>query len=100
MSKEKSTLTTKGLSATRWSARHDACRALNEYWFAVFDCLQSLDSDETQKAGTRLEPRGLLSKLRRLETAFMAQFWGTILMRLNQISNMYVQSVDADVFKV
>lgn len=38
--------TLKGLSATRWSARNDACQSLNNNWTTVKNVLQELvDSD-------------------------------------------------------
>lgn len=92
-------LTTKSLSTTRWSARHDALRALQEEWPAIIRALEALESDPDEKSGTRAEARGLISRLKRFETALMAQLWGTILFRLHKV-NKYVQNEDIDVTAV
>lgn len=93
------TLTTKSLSTTRWSARHDALRALQEEWPAIIRALETLESDTDQKSKTRAEAKGLLSRLNRLETAIMAKLWGTILFRLHKV-NKYVQNEDIDAMAV
>lgn len=43
--------TLKGLSATRWSARYDACRALKKNWMEVTKTLDLIENDEAQKSG-------------------------------------------------
>ncbi|XP_074039832.1 uncharacterized protein [Leptinotarsa decemlineata] len=93
------TLTNKSLSTTRWSARHDALRALQEEWPAIIRALEILESDTDQKANTRAEAKGLLSRLNRLETAIIVKLWGTILFRLNKV-NKYVQNEDTDALAV
>nr|CAH7746205.1 unnamed protein product [Callosobruchus chinensis] len=100
LTKHKTTiLTTKSLSTTRWSARHDALRALQEEWPAIIRALEALQNDTGQKSSTRAEARGLLSRLNRLETAIMAKLWGTILSRLHKV-NKYVQNEDIDAMAV
>ncbi|XP_074031441.1 zinc finger MYM-type protein 1-like [Leptinotarsa decemlineata] len=93
------TLTTKSLSTTRWSARHDALRALQEEWPAIIRALEILESDTDQKANTRAEAKGLLSRLNRLETAIIVKLWGTTFFRLNKV-NKYVQNEDTDALAV
>lgn len=97
--KKDTSQTLKSLSATRWSARDDACRALMNDWEQVFEALHTIAEDPTQKPITRSEAQGLINSLDTLETAFMTVFWGFILERLNK-SNKILQSVDIDLSSV
>ncbi|GLV41712.1 hypothetical protein CBL_20465 [Carabus blaptoides fortunei] len=70
----KGKLALKRLSRTRWSARDDACRSLNESWSEIIESLSLIEDDSTEKAITRSEAKGLRTRLERLETAFMSVF--------------------------
>lgn len=61
----------KSLSKTRWSARHDACYALEKKWSDILDALNYIATSTDQKPNTRSEAIGLQKKLRRLETAIL-----------------------------
>lgn len=65
----------------------------------MISALEELEKDKMQKSGTQSEARGLISKMTRLETAIMVQFWGTVLPRLESV-NKYVQNTDVDVWAV
>lgn len=91
--------TIKSLSTTRWSARADACLALSESWAEIINALLFIEDDDNQKPICKCEARGIRIKLQRLETAFMAVFWGFLLNRLN-ITNKKLQSVNIDIFTV
>lgn len=97
--KKKSNLTLKSLSKTRWSAREDACKALNEDWDEVLEALRIIADDEREKATTRSEASGYLVKLQRLETAFLSILWGDLLPRFN-ISSKKLQSLETDLSTV
>ncbi|XP_039306752.1 zinc finger MYM-type protein 1-like [Solenopsis invicta] len=92
----KAKLTLKRLSTTRWSARDDACRSLNESWLEIIEALSFIENNAAEKNITRSEAKGLRIRLERLETAFMAIFWGTLLSRLNA-SSKKLQSIDIDI---
>ncbi|XP_039303559.1 zinc finger MYM-type protein 1-like [Solenopsis invicta] len=92
----KAKLTLKRLSTTRWSARDDACRSLNESWLEIIEALSFIENNAAEKNITRSEAKGLRIRLERLETAFMAIFWDTLLSRLNA-SSKKLQSIDIDI---
>lgn len=94
-----SKVTVKGLSGTRWSAREDACRSLNRNWSMIIRALEKIEADDNEKLTTRLEARGLLKKLSRLETAISARVWDAILGRFNAVSKV-LQRVDIDISDV
>ncbi|XP_053594426.1 uncharacterized protein LOC128667613 [Microplitis demolitor] len=49
----------KSLSKTRWSARHDACYALEKEWSDILDALNYIATSTDQKPNTRSEAIGL-----------------------------------------
>ncbi|KAK4885108.1 hypothetical protein RN001_001379 [Aquatica leii] len=77
------------------AADNDACKALRNNWQQIQQTLLNISEDLTQKAGTRAEASGLAKKTDCLETAFMTEFWGFILQRLND-TNKKLQSTDID----
>ncbi|KAL4122200.1 hypothetical protein QTP88_014574 [Uroleucon formosanum] len=93
----KSTL--KNLSETRWSAREDACKALNQNWDSVKQSLCDISENINEKSITQNEARGLLRLMNRFEVTFMSLFWGDLLQRFNVVSK-YLQSVNIDVCTV
>ncbi|KAJ8969427.1 hypothetical protein NQ314_001769 [Rhamnusium bicolor] len=68
-------LRVKSLSQTRWSARYDACDALEKEW-----------------STTRSEATGLQRKLQHLETAILVIVWNVILYRFNAASKKLKES--------
>ncbi|KAL4089691.1 hypothetical protein QTP88_024681 [Uroleucon formosanum] len=95
--KVKSTL--KNLSETRWSAREDARKALNQNWDSVKQSLCDISENINEKSITQNEARGLLILMKRFEVTFMSLFWGDLLQRFNVVSK-YLQSVNIDVCTV
>jgi hypothetical protein len=89
-------LTLKSLSDTRWSARDDACKALNQNWDNIKQRLCDLSENINEKPNTHNEARGLLKLMNRFEVTFMSLFWGNILQRFN-VASKYLQSVNIDV---
>lgn len=85
----------KSLSETRWSARDNACKSLNENWSSIINALNIIELDEKEKATTRNEARGIKRRLCSLETGFLSIFWGHILQRFNVVSKK-LQSVNID----
>ncbi|CAH1099367.1 unnamed protein product [Psylliodes chrysocephalus] len=71
---------------TRWSARHDACRAVNESKEVIFKSLDKIASDCDERHSTRNEARTISEKLSSLETTIMAALWGSILERFNKVN--------------
>lgn len=49
----------KSLSETRWSARDDACKSVNENWSLIINALNMIEHDEREKTATRSEARGI-----------------------------------------
>jgi hypothetical protein len=90
-----STKTLKSLSITRWSARDDACSALNCGWEETQDALKLIVDDMTEKPLVRNEAEGLLRQFHSLETAFMTTLWSLLLHRFKAAS-VRLQAVDID----
>ncbi|XP_060845176.1 uncharacterized protein LOC132924744 [Rhopalosiphum padi] len=88
----------KELSTTRWSAREDACRSLNNNWDRVISALKEIKNNDKQKAQTRCEAKGILKSLACFENNFMSIFWGD-LGRFNAVSKK-LQSIDIDLYLV
>ncbi|KAL7400230.1 hypothetical protein ABVT39_008832 [Epinephelus coioides] len=88
-------LTLKSLSNTRWSCRADSTKALWQNYVKIREALESIAEDETEKRDTRSEASTLAVKLNKLETAFMANFWNTILTRF-QLTSLQLQKADIE----
>lgn len=95
----KKNLTLKTLSKTRWSARDDACKALNEDWQEVVEALTIISNDDREKAATRSEASSYLNQVQRLETAFLSIVWGNLLGRFN-VTSKKLQSSEIDLSTV
>ncbi|XP_059156041.1 zinc finger MYM-type protein 1-like [Physella acuta] len=74
----------KALSETRWSARHDAVKALNRGYKENISALEELAADENQPLKCRAEAEGYLKSLQKLETVILLEVWDTILERLHK----------------
>lgn len=92
---QKSETTIKKLCPTRWSARHESVRTLNESWPIVLKALQTINEDSSQKSQTRSEAKVIFDKLNCLETCIMSKLWAFLLKRLNAVS-IKLQSVQID----
>ncbi|XP_050066296.1 zinc finger MYM-type protein 1-like [Aphis gossypii] len=88
--------TLKSLLITRWSARADACRALNASWSEIINSLLLIKNNENEKCITRNEAKGLYKSLQSLETAFLTVFWTYVLDQLN-ITNKTLQGTAIDI---
>lgn len=91
--------TVKSLSATRWSARDDACHSLSKHWNNIIYALYKISNNINEKPSIKSEAVGLLKKINCLETVFMTIFWTNILERVNKTSKK-LQSVDIDLITV
>ncbi len=91
----KTNLTLKHLSDTRWSSRADSAKSLWKNYGSIREALNSIAEDESEKKETRNEASGLRAMMDKLETAFMAQFWNTILERFHATS-VCLQKSDMD----
>lgn len=91
--------TLKNLSETRWSARVNACKALNKNWETIKTTLYKLSNDLNENPITSNEAFGLFLSMNRLETTFMSLFWGDLLQRFNIVSK-YLQSINIDICTV
>ena len=78
--------TLKRLSDTRWSAHHDAVDALQKGYKTIQQILVSMSESTTEKADTRLEAKGLVAIMNKLETGLMVQVWSMILERFDKTS--------------
>ena len=81
------------LSDTRWSARHDAIKAIIKSEGAIKDALEELASDEEQTPTTRHEASSISEKTDSLEFAFMVLFWHDLLDRIHK-TNPSSQKID------
>jgi hypothetical protein len=79
-------LVVKSLSVTRWSARADAVKAVNNHCSSVLDALQNISRDSKQPMSTRAEAEGLIKQMDRFETALMTVICSTILDHFNATS--------------
>ena len=77
---------TKALSDTRWSARHDAVRAVNKGYNENMSALEELLTNENLPRDSRLEAEGFLKKLQQLEVAILLEIWDTLLGRFQKTS--------------
>ena len=89
----------KSLSQTRWSARHDACYALQKEWPGIINALNFIAQNGHEKPTTRSEATGLQQKLQHLETAILVIVWNIILDRFNAASKK-LQESNADLSSV
>ena len=60
--------TLKAFSKTRWSARYQATKSLNEAWDDVLNALQTVSEDLREKSTTRVEASGLYNYFNSLES--------------------------------
>lgn len=96
---EHTRLRLKSLSQTRWSARHDACYALEKEWPGVIKALEFIAQNRDEKPTTRSEATGLQQKLQHLEMAILVIVWNVILDRFNAASKK-LQDSQADLSSV
>lgn len=95
---EKSTVL-KNLSKTRWSARADASKALYSSYEQVLETLNSIGEDENQSKETKIEAKGILEKIKTLETTIMLCFWNSVLVKF-QIVSAQLQATSVDLSNV
>uniref|UniRef100_A0A672HX76 TTF-type domain-containing protein n=1 Tax=Salarias fasciatus TaxID=181472 RepID=A0A672HX76_SALFA len=88
-------LTLKSLSNTRWRCRADSTKALWQNYAKIREALESIADDDTEKRDTRSEASALAEKLNKLEIAFMANFWNTILTRFH-LTSLQLQKEDME----
>lgn len=80
----------KKLSDTRWSARHDAVKALCAGYTQILEALNELKDDERQKPAAKVEAEGFWKKLRKIETVIFLLTWNEILERFHA-TNLVLQ---------
>ncbi|KAJ8042390.1 hypothetical protein HOLleu_13432 [Holothuria leucospilota] len=85
----------KRLSDKRWSAHHDATKALLNGYDAIMGVLDELANDDLQKGDVRNTAYGLYQSMRTLEIGFYASFGSTVLQKFNSTSKS-VQSESID----
>lgn len=94
--RQECSLALKTLSHPRWSATHDACYTLEKNWNEILSALEKLSNDDSeQKNNTKIEAKGLIKKIDRMETAVITKIWAFLLERINKVSKM-LQNVDID----
>ena len=79
-------LVVKRLSNTRWSARHDAVRALTSGYKEQIELLEEIAASEESRAEVKSDATGLVNQLCELEMSILLQMWNQILERVNQTS--------------
>lgn len=82
----KCTLKLQNLSKTRWSARHDACRAVAENREGILESLNEISNNIEEKPSTRNEASALKEKFDSLETTLMSIIWSKILERFDKVN--------------
>ena len=73
----------KPLSETRWSARHDAVRALKVNYCSIVKAMGVLMNDTEQPRETRADARSIINKLYALENIIFTYVWCDILERID-----------------
>ena len=79
-------LVVKKLCDTRWSARHNAVRALMLGYKEHMNLLEEISISDGIRAEVKAEARGLVSRFSELETAILLQLWNDVLDRVNNTS--------------
>ena len=80
--------TLKPLSGTRWPERADATIAVETNYDPIQKALEQMSTNVEQKPEIRSQADGFLSKMGKLETAFMTIFWNKILQRFQSTSGL------------
>ena len=80
---EEKLLVVKKLSDTRWSARHDAVRALTLAFKQNIQLFEEIAASDGMRATVQAEARGLIKKLTEMETAILLHLWNAVLERVN-----------------
>lgn len=89
----------KSLSATRWSARADALKALLKSLLAITALLTKISEDINEKPACRQEARGLARKLQKSENVFLLVLWEEIMNKFYIVSQA-LQSETIDIGNV
>lgn len=92
---ENQSKTLKGMSDTRWAARHDAVESFKENYSTIIRVLNEMQLDEVFDGGTRLKAEGYLHRIETLETAILTELWFALLSRINATS-LYLQTTNID----
>lgn len=82
----KTPLTLKSTSNTRWSADANAVKALRLGYNEILTALSNIYSDDNQNLTTQYEAKTLYTKLQQKETGIMTIIWHEILQRINKVS--------------
>ena len=77
--KVKNFLMPKTLSATRWSARAYATKAIESAYAETMEILEEISCDDEENGDVKNTASGLLRVMCRLETGILIGFWHTIL---------------------
>lgn len=79
-------------TGTRWSAKHDAIRALHSSLPTILTVLNSFLSEiSNQKDESKATAKGLIKKLCQFDNIFMLVFWKNVLSKMNR-ANLALQS--------
>ena len=76
----------KRVSATRWSCRASAVKALVKGYHPIREALAKIAQDENEMTKARYEANGIHDKMCHLETAVYAVFWRDTLGRVDATS--------------
>lgn len=96
MQLERTILTLKTLSDTRWASRKQATDAVIQSLPAILKALNRIQQHHNSTPKAASEADGLLSKLSTFEFIFMLVFWNDLLKRTYILSN-YLQKESLDV---
>lgn len=89
-------LSLKNLSKTRWSAHHEAVRALKLGYSRIINVLKDIFQESREKAECKSEAKNLYLALVTLETAVLTIVWDEVLERFNKVSKK-IQSPGLDI---
>ncbi len=76
----------KGVSFTRWSAKHIASKALTTSYDCFIKVFDEISKDEDQNGKIRAEASSFLKKLSNFDMVFMALVWDAILERMDAVN--------------
>ena len=81
-------LSLKRMCGTRWAERADAVLASKENYGKIVSVLKKMTQNLELKADVRLQAKGFLSIMSKLETGFMTIFWNKVLQRFQSTSGL------------
>jgi hypothetical protein len=88
LSKEHTPSVKRAQNMTRWSANADAVKAVHMGRNGIITALKNIEVNGDEKTNTRLEAKGLLMKIERLQFALLTEIWNTVLQQFSKMNTL------------